>query len=90
MTESPNGKAVLTLKRGTGIAAAIVTLLTTTTLPALVAAGVAVPAWVPIALGAVLGALVIVGQYSGGLRTKRAKVNPPGVVAVNVPPEVKS
>lgn len=86
---SPNGKAVLTLKSGTGLVAAILTMVTTTTLPALVAAGVAVPVWIPVALGGLLGACIIVAQWSGGLRKKRTSANPPGLVAVNVPPEKK-
>ncbi len=89
MTESPNGKAVLTLKKWTSVGAAIITLGTTTTLPALVAAGVYVPAWIPIALGFLLGVTVILGQLSGGARTKRTKTDAPGVVAVDVPAEVK-
>ncbi len=90
---SPNGKAVLTLKSGTGLAAAVLTMITTTTLPALYAAGVAVPAWIPVVLGAALGTCIIVAQWSGGLRTKRPKkgaASPiPGTVPAPVPPEVK-
>lgn len=86
--ESPNGKAVLTLKRWTTAAAAIITLATTTTLPALYAAGVHVPAWVPVAMGFLLGVTVIVGQMSGGTRTKR-NLKPVGTVPNPVAPEVK-
>jgi hypothetical protein len=89
MIDSPNGKAVLTLKKKSGLAAAILTMVTTTTLPSLYAAGIAVPVWVPIALGALLGACVIVGQWGSGVRVKRTKTNAPGLVAVNVPPEAK-
>ncbi len=90
---SPNGKAVLTLKGPLGLVLAIITLISGNTLPALTAAGVGVPVWVPIIVANVTAILMIVGQYSGGLRTQRPKKAAapvvPGVVAVNVPPEVK-
>lgn len=87
---SPNGRAVLTLKGPLGLALAIVTLVSSNTLPALAAAQIVVPVWVPIILGNITGILMIIGQYSGGLRTekpKKPKTGIPGTVPAPVPPE---
>lgn len=90
---SSNGKAILTLKGPLGIALAIFTMISGNTLPALAAAQILVPVWIPIVFANITSILLIVGQMSGGLRTKRPKKAAAplilGTVPVPVPPETK-
>ena len=77
--ESPTGKALFTISPVLGYVFAALTVVTSVTLPAMTAGGVAVPAWVPILCGSINAMLLSVAVLGAGARTK---AEPPPVAEV--------
>lgn len=69
-TVSPTGEALFTISPTLGYVGAVIGVLTGTTLPALIAAGIAVPVWVPIVVGSVQSLLLVVALLGPGARKK--------------------